>query len=283
MASRSTRWRHTAAQLHALEQLQREIHATDPHFRRKYLRDFNSAFRTYDAALTPAELDGLCRSADVLLVGDYHSLPASQNFAAELLRRLSRAGRKLVLGVEFVFTPDQPALDAWSAGLIDGRELRRRIRFDPEWGYNWRPFFSLLRAGRDFADRIVALDCRPRSDLSRIAERDRHAALKLAALRRQYPESIILALFGESHLAPNHLPELLRRRRPADRIVTVLQNIDPLYWRASGEFPEPLHAVRVSHDVVCVFNSTPLEKYESYHLCIQRWQEGHPRQSPHTT
>ncbi len=275
MASRSTpRWRHTAAQLHALEQVQREIHATDPHLRRKYLRDFNSAFRTYDAALTPAELNGLCRSANVLLIGDYHSLPASQNFAADLLRRLSRAGRKLVLGVEFVFAEDQPALDAWSARLIDGPELRRRIRFDTEWGYNWRPFLGLLRAGRDFTERIVALDCVRRSDLSRIVERDRHAAAKLASLRQQHPDAIIVALFGESHLAPNHLPELLRRRRSGDCIVTVLQNIDPLYWRASGEFPERLHAVRVSHDVVCVFNSTPLEKYESYHTCIQRWREG---------
>ena len=33
--------------------------------------------------------------------------------------------------------------------------------------------------------------------------------------------------------------------------------------------------MRVSDDVVCVFNSTPLEKYESYRLCLSRWsQEG---------
>ena len=95
MPSRSTpRWRHTAAQLHALEQVQREIHATDPHLRRKYLRDFNNAFRTYDEALTPAELDGICHSANVLLVGDYHSLPASQGFAAGLLRRSRAPGAK---------------------------------------------------------------------------------------------------------------------------------------------------------------------------------------------
>ena len=33
--------------------------------------------------------------------------------------------------------------------------------------------------------------------------------------------------------------------------------------------------MRVTDDVVCVFNSTPLEKYESYRLCLSRWsQEG---------
>ena len=32
-----------------------------------------------------------------------------------------------------------------------------------------------------------------------------------------------------------------------------------------------VEAVRVSHDVVCVFNSTPLEKYENYRLHLSRW------------
>jgi hypothetical protein len=274
MASRTTLlWRHTAAQLHALERVQREIHATDPHLRRKYLRDFNSAFRTYDATLTPAEFDGICLSADVLLVGDYHSLPASQNFAAGLLRRLSQAGRKVVLGVEFVFAHDQSTLDDWFTGHIDSAQLRRRIRFDSDWGYGWRPFHRLLQAGRDFAQRIVALDCMPRNDLSRIAARDRHAAARLAFIRQLHPDAVILALFGESHLAPKHLPELLRGRRPGDRILTVLQNIDPLYWHVTAASPARSCAVRVSSDVVCVFNSTPLQKYESYHSCIQRWRQ----------
>jgi len=31
--------------------------------------------------------------------------------------------------------------------------------------------------------------------------------------------------------------------------------------------------VRVSPDAICVFNSTPLEKYESYRLCLERWRQ----------
>ena len=34
---------------------------------------------------------------------------------------------------------------------------------------------------------------------------------------------------------------------------------------------EAVEAVRVSPDVVCVFNSTPLEKYENYRLHLSRW------------
>jgi hypothetical protein len=31
-------------------------------------------------------------------------------------------------------------------------------------------------------------------------------------------------------------------------------------------------AVKVADDVVCVFNATPIDKYESYRLCIDRWR-----------
>jgi hypothetical protein len=55
-------------------------------------------------------------------------------------------------------------------------------------------------------------------------------------------------------------------------MVTILQNVDALYFRAAGEPGDPVSAVRVSSDVACVFNSTPLEKYESYRLCLERWK-----------
>jgi len=53
--------------------------------------------------------------------------------------------------------------------------------------------------------------------------------------------------------------------------VTVLQNVDALYWQAAGENQPHVHAVKVSDDVACVFNSTPLEKYENYRLHLSRW------------
>ena len=70
---------------------------------------------------------------------------------------------------------------------------------------------------------------------------------------------------------------------PAQRVLTVLQNVDALYWRAAGEPREPVEAVRVSDDVVCVFNATPAQKYENYRLHLSRWgrtDEGGPDLAP---
>jgi hypothetical protein len=133
----------------------------------------------------------------------------------------------------------------------------------------------LLSAARDHGASIYGLDCMPREDLRKIGARDRHAADKIAELRRRHSDALILVLFGESHLAPQHLPALLRQRLPEEKMLTVLQNVDALYWRAAGEASDHVEAVQVRNDVreniLCVFNATPLEKYENYRLCLDRW------------
>jgi len=266
------RSRRSAAQLHALAEVEREIRTQDSHGRRKYLREFNKAFRTYESVLTGEEVQAALRGADVVLVGDYHALPASQRSAASLLEHRALAGdRPVVLGVETIFARDQHILDEWWRREIDESELRQRIRFDLDWGYDWAPFYDLLVSARDNAEAVYGLDCMPREDLRKIGARDHHAALKIAEIRQRHPNAAIFVLFGESHMAPGHLPRAVRKAVPEAKVITVLQNVDSLYWRAAGERADKIEAVRVNEDVLCVFNATPLEKYESYRLFLDQW------------
>jgi len=268
--------RRNAAQMHALASVEREVRANDSSGRRKYLRDFSNAFRSYESVIDAQQLSTAARAADVILIGDYHALPSAQRFAATLLEQRAQPGdRPVVLGVETIFSRHQHVLEEWWRREIDEEEFRQRIRFDLDWNYEWLPFYELLVTAREHAEAVYGLDCMPREDLRKIAARDRHAADKIAEIRQRHPNAVILVLFGESHLAPKHLPRALRGRLPGQRLLTVLQNVDALYWQATGAQEERVEAVRVSGDVVCVFNSTPLEKYESYRLCLSRWsQEG---------
>jgi len=266
------RSRRSAAQLHALAGVEREIRAQDSHSRRKYLREFTEAFTDYDSVLDAQQVQNALHAADVVLIGDYHALPAAQRYAASLIEQRALAGdRPVVLGVETIFARDQHILDEWWRREIDEHELRQRIRFDLDWGYDWTPFYELLVAARDHGEGIYGLDCMPRENLRKIGARDRHAAAKLAEIRERHPRAAIFVLFGESHLAPKHLPRTLRQQMPDAKILTVLQNIDALYWRAAGERVNQVEAVRVQDDVLCVFNATPLEKYESYRLFLDQW------------
>ena len=266
------RSRRSAAQLQALAGVEREIRAQDSHSRRKYLREFNQAFQQYESLLDREQMQQTLHAADVILIGDYHALPAAQRFATSLLEQRALSGdRPVVLGVETIFARDQHILEEWWRREIEEAELRQRIRFDLDWGYDWSPFYELLLTARDHGEALYGLDCMPREDLRKIGARDRHAALKLAEIRDRHPDAAIFVLFGESHLAPSHLPRELREQMPDAKILTVLQNIDALYWRAAGERANNVEAVRVNDDVLCAFNSTPLEKYESYRLCLDQW------------
>lgn len=267
------RSRRSAAQRHALEGVEREIRANDHNGRRKYLKDFSAAYRTYQSVLNPEDVQQAIRAADLMLVGDYHALPACQRFTSSLVEQLAMIGeRPVVLGVETVFARDQHILDEWWRREIDEHELRERVRFQLDWGYAWEPFYELLITAREHCDAIYGLDCMPREDLRKIGARDRHAADKLAEIRQRHPGTAVVVLFGESHLAPEHLPRELRAVLPQERVLTILQNVDALYWKAAGERHDRVEAVRVADDVICVFNSTPLEKYENYRLCLDRWR-----------
>ena len=264
--------RRTAAQQLALLQVKREISATDPRGRLKYIRDFSEAFRDYRRTLTDSELKQQYSTADVFLLGDYHALTASQEFAASLLIQLTQGNRPVVLALEMAYSRDQYVLDEWLRGEISEDELRAAIRYDDEWGYDWEPFAHLLRQARKHGCPIYGIDLKPRGNMRKIVARDRHAAMQIAQIRRAHPGARVLTLFGEAHLAPNHLPQWLRLLRPRDRILTVLQNLDELYWKAAGELSDNVHSVQVSDDVLCVFNATPLEKYESYRIYIGKWR-----------
>jgi len=265
------RSRRNAAQRHAMASVVRKIGAIDPSAGCKYLRDFREAYRSYEKVLAPNDVRHEIAEAGLVLVGDYHALPNSQRYLASLLRDPELHQRPMVLGVETIFSRDQHILDEWLRGEIGEDELRQRIRFDLDWGYDWPTFYELLSAARDHDVSIYGLDCMPREDLRKIGARDRHAADKITELRRQHPVALIIVLFGESHLAPQHLPALLQERLPAEPMLTVLQNVDALYWRAAGEARDHVESVEVRKNVLCVFNATPLEKYETYRIWLDRW------------
>src|SRR5260370_7476988 len=105
------RSRRSAAQLHAIASVEREIRAIDPASRRKYLRDFREAYRSYEKVLAPSDVRHEIAKAGIVLVGDYHALPNSHRYPASLLRDPQFHQRSIVLRCETIFSPHHPFLD----------------------------------------------------------------------------------------------------------------------------------------------------------------------------
>src|SRR5207245_3809822 len=168
------------------------------------------AFRCYQSVINRYELIATVAAADVVLIGDYHALPSAQQSAATLLESRALAGdRPVVLGVETIFARDQHILDEWWHREITEAELRKRIRFDFDWGYDWAPFYELLVTAREHAEAIYGLDCMPREGLRKIGVRARHAAHKIGEVRQAQPSAASVVLSGDSHPATGVDPRAL--------------------------------------------------------------------------
>lgn len=260
------------AQRAAVAGVERAIRSAVREPRSRYLLEFAEAFRSYEARLTEAEVFSRVCAADVVLISDYHSLASCQEFTTSLLKKLTARDRRAnVLGLEAVYSASQPVLDEWLCGDMKVADLRQRLHFARDWGYSWEPYAELFSAARE-CDAVWGLDSEPRFDLRRVRARDRHMAARIQEMRRDHSSARIVAFVGESHLAPGHLPRLLQDALPGERVLTVLQNVDSLYWQAAEGNALP-GSVSISEDCLCVFNASPLEKYESYQEYLERWRE----------
>lgn len=259
-----------------IKELQQEIFGSDKSSRSQYVKEFVREFGDYQEIVPEEELHGAIEKSRLIYVADYHSLPQAQQFAVELLEQIAK-GNRVALGVEVFYTRNQEALDQFLRGKISERLFLERIRYSMEWGYDWESYRRIVETCRRLRVPIYGIDCPPRNDLRMIGTRDHCVAIKIADLMVKQPDSKVMIIFGEAHLTSAHLPARvletltrLRRRRP--RSVTVLQNVDDIYWRLSCEGKENTRCVRVKPNVFCVFTATPYVKYESYYRTLERWK-----------
>lgn len=260
----------------AVERLKKELEGVDRNSRRKYIREYHGAYRTYRDLSSYDDLVLSCSRADLVYIGDYHALPASQQFAARLLGEIASRSGQTLLAMEMVFGRHQRVLDRFMAGEAAEEEFLARIRYRQEWGYSWEGFAEIFRVARERGIAVFGIDCEPRNGLRYIRRRDRYAAGRIVDLFDRHPGATVVVVIGESHLAPSHLPQqvdrLLQRHGHSKRSAIVLQNIEEIYWQLAGKGLEQTEVVSLGEDRFCVFNSSPLGKYEAYRQTIDRWK-----------
>jgi hypothetical protein len=268
-----------ARQREAADRLRREVLGADGSLAHPYFRALNRRIRRPPAPATRAELEKACAAADLVWVGDFHAIPENQQFVAGLLAALRAVG-PLALGVEFVYTRQQRLLDRRQAGSLDDDAFLRRIHYREEWGYPWGGYGELLDRARRLGVPVFALDAPPRGGFEGLARRDEHAARRIAAIVADDPERRLLVLFGESHLAPTHLPRRVRSRLAKQGIareeVTIYQDPDPAYWHFIRIGESVPGFVRFDDGSYAAFHTTPLAKYEAYRQVLERWREDVP-------
>jgi Haem-binding uptake, Tiki superfamily, ChaN len=217
------------------------------------------------------ELLEAASAADLIYVGDYHTLKQAQRSFLKLVQR--RASRRpLLLALEFVQGRHQRTLDEHLAGrLTDARfleaiEYRRHQPFDV-----WPNFKPILDEARRRRLPVVGIDLIGARGIS-LAERDTYAARRIAAAVRRQPAAQLFALAGQLHVAPQHLPAAVDRalgRRGAGRgergKLVVYQNCESIWFDLQDKGRElDVEAVLVRPGEFCLLNTPPVVVQQSF-------------------
>lgn len=207
----------SASSLESAEVTQHEI--VDPVAQSAYVHRFESELARLKLSLATADdLVHAAATAQFVLLGEYHPLPGACQTAITLLDALGRQGRQVALAVEMVHARDQAILDDLLSGRCSETQFKTRMRYREEWGYPWAPVRDLLRAARQRQVSVFGLDIPPRGGVDDLPLRDAVAAERLGVLHRRRPQAVVIAIFGEAHLAAEHLPRLLDPRATTLRV-----------------------------------------------------------------
>ena len=263
------------AQKDFVQEMKREIFGIDKSVRSGYINAFNTEFGAFEEVCTIEEVLSRSAASDIVYFGDYHPLRESQDWLLRLMMEMTARGRKLVLAVEMLYERQQELLDRWMKGTIPEREFLESIDYKSEWGFDWESYRRIFELARNPFVPIFGIDSEPRDHLKYIRKRDRMMAGRIANIRRFFPGYLILVLVGESHLASAHLPAEIRKACRSDLAGTIIvQNMDEIYWDLLRGGKEHVEAVRVEEGKYCIFNTSPMVKYQSYRDVIDLWAGG---------
>lgn len=260
-----------------LIKLQRQIHKTvradvrrvlgpqSPEIKR-YYEAYKREFRGEPAPSSKEILLKECLRANIVLLGDYHTFPQSQKTALRLLREIVDPGHELMLCLEMIPSSKQDALDEYMSGRLDDDEFLKSIDYAAAWGFPWQNFKPLLAFAKEHNIPVIALN----RESDALDARDLHAAELLAAVAEARPKAKLFVIYGDLHLARNHIPKKLKAALAARglqkcRVLTVFQNSESLYWKLARQgLAHGVNVVELGRRRFCIMNAAPWVKLLSY-------------------
>lgn len=113
------------------------------------------------ASLKPADLPARLSAVRILFVGEAHVSVESHAVELAVIRELSRAGRRVSVGLEMYPAEAQPALNDWTAGKLSEAEFLERSGWMKHWSYNWDYYRGIFVFARDNGIRLFGVNVAP--------------------------------------------------------------------------------------------------------------------------
>lgn len=251
---------------HQAKLIAQQVQSASGHFR-AYQRRYEQATKRYRKAISLDEVDARIAKADVVYVGDYHTLRMAQQAYLALVKSALKSDRRVVLALEFVEARHQATLEAFLAGKLTEKKFLSKIGHPYRGPFDiWPGFAPILELARKKKLSVVAIDRRapgPRS----LELRDEGAAKPIARALQADDHPLVLVLMGQFHIAPMHLPKQVARELGETKrnALVVYQNAEGVYWSLArrGDV-ETTRAVELNDHELCLVNTSPVVSQRSF-------------------
>ena len=211
------------------------------------------------------------QQVQVIFGGDFHPFAQAQRTHLRLLRKIIH-DRSVILAVECLSAADQPILDQFLKGDISEESFLEKVQWERKWGFPWAHYKPLF----DFAIKngmsVVGLN----TDLDELSgagltHRDQRAAEKLKQIINNHPEDLVYVLYGDLHIAQDHLPsELSKLVSPQIETASFYLNSEKIYFELAEKSQEnSVEVVEFNDREFCLLSSPPWVKWHSYLMYLE--------------
>ncbi len=244
--------------LKGLKRQVRDIEGPEPPDLRRYYRSYAGVLER--ARPEPCAKEDFISSAvmaGLALVADFHTLDQAQRQYLGVVRELCDNGHEPVLALEMVQAEHDAALAKYLACEIeDDGTFLERIGFFNRWGFDFSHYKPILAFARSRELRVHGIN----TD-GGFKARDAFMAKRLLEIAEENAPKPVIALVGDLHLGPRHLPSELEKRglRPA----ILFQNSEPVIMRRLRAGAEPFGWFRIDGGRFLVNNTAPWIKVQT--------------------
>lgn len=245
---------------------------------RAYRQEFEKEFCCRWSPVLPEVFLQELSKARLVLFGDFHPLPQSQKAVLRLLRNLqpllseATLRRPLVLALECVDAKYQKAVDDFLEGKLSEADFLLACEWEKNWGFPWGNYRSLFTFARKHNISILALnETKSQRTAKSLQARDELAADLLQHLLYAEPEALVLVVYGDMHLAQDHIPFYLRQvpeLRAVEALKIVFQNPEELFFSVL-ESGQDLNLVRLETGAYALLSVPPWVQWQNYQMYLE--------------
>ncbi len=207
------------------------------------------------------ELINALHQSKIAYLGDFHTFDENSKNLKRIIKALSEKAGPLTLGMEIVHEKNQDEIKRYLNGTITELEFLEGINYHESWRFPWNHYKTLFDVAKKHNFEIIALNSE-----GTLKERDEKAAEIIVSHKRKHPESNMLVLFGELHIIPNKIPQLVSQKMNDINQTIIHQNLDEVFWKLDS-----MNKIGGRNDKIVKFNSKefclqtsmPWIKYES--------------------